>query len=87
VATYDVLCVDVDNGPTWTVTPKNDALYSERGTRQLLAALRPGGVLAVWSAMPVPAYEQLLRSLGCQVNMQLVEVERGEPDVVYVARR
>ena len=84
-ATYDVLCVDVDNGPTWTVTPANDALYDREGTLRLLAALRPGGVLAAWSAMPVPAYEQLLRDLGCTVTVHTVDVARGDPDVVYVA--
>lgn len=86
VATYDVVCVDVDNGPTWTVTPANDALYGENGTAQLMAAVRPGGVLAVWSAMPVPAYESLLRSLSSDVAVYTVDVDRGDPDVVYLAR-
>ena len=85
-ASYDVICVDVDNGPTWTVTPSNGALYDAAGTRMLLAGLRPGGVLAVWSAMPVPAYEQLLRDLGCNVAVYTVAVERGDPDVIYLAR-
>jgi spermidine synthase len=86
-ASYDVMCVDVDNGPTWTVTPANETLYDEHGTSQLLAALRPGGVLAVWSAMPVPAYEHLLRDLGCAVTVHTVDVGRGDPDVVYLAQR
>lgn len=84
--TYDVICVDVDNGPTWTVTPANEALYGDDGTRHLLAALRPGGALAVWSAMPVPAYERLLRDHGCAVAVHTVDVQRGDPDVVYIAR-
>ena len=84
---YDVVCVDVDNGPTWTVTPDNASLYSEAGTRLLLEAVRPGGALAVWSAMPVPEYEALLRQLSASVDMHSVDVARGEPDVVYVARR
>lgn len=90
-STYDVICVDVDNGPTWTVTPANDALYDQAGTALLLAAVRPGGVLAVWSATPVPAYEQLLRDLGCDVEVCTVPVapegaERADPDVIYLAR-
>ena len=84
---YDVVCIDVDNGPTWTVTPANDALYGEDGTHRLLAAVRPGGALAVWSAMPVPAYEEQLRGLATSVEVHTVEVARGEPDVVYVAMR
>jgi spermidine synthase len=86
-AAYDVLCLDVDNGPSWTVRPANDALYDEAGTRRLLSAVRPGGVLTVWSAMPVPDYEALLRRLAATVVVHLVDVQRGNPDVVYVARR
>ena len=90
-ATYDVVCVDVDNGPTWTVTEDNAALYDDSGTQTLLNTLRPGGVLAVWSAMPVPDYEQRLRDLGCEVIVQTVPVApggatRAEPDVIYLAR-
>ena len=86
VATYDVVCVDVDNGPTWTVTENNAALYDDRGTQAMLDTLRPGGVLAVWSAMPVPDYEQRFRNLGCDVVLRTVDVRRGEPDVIYLAR-
>jgi spermidine synthase len=86
-AAYDVVCVDVDNGPTWTVTPANEALYDEDGTKHLLAAVRPGGTLAVWSARHVPEYEATLRRHARSVDVHTVAVERGEPDVVYVARQ
>src|SRR4051794_8586069 len=43
---YDVVCVDIDNGPTWTVTRANAELYGDAGTQALLSAVRPGGVLA-----------------------------------------
>src|SRR3954452_21337451 len=84
---YDVVCVDIDNGPAWTVQPHHDALYDDAGTRALLDVVRPGGVLAVWSAMPVPSYEARLRRLAASVDMTAVGVARGEPDVVYLARR
>ena len=82
---YDIVCLDVDNGPGWTVTEDNAELYSADGLAACVGALVPGGVLAVWSAHRSPAYEQLVReSLG---NLEVVEVEvaRGEPDVVYLA--
>ena len=82
---YDIVCLDVDNGPGWTVTEDNAELYSADGLATCVAALAPGGVLAVWSAHRSPAYEQLVReTLG---NLEVVEVEvaRGEPDVVYLA--
>jgi spermidine synthase len=91
-ASYDVLCVDVDNGPAWTVTPDNDRLYGDGGTLALLAAVRPGGVLSVWSAMAVPDYARRLARLADDVEVVTVEVapqgaSRAAPDVVYLARR
>ena len=82
---YDIVCLDVDNGPGWSVTEDNAELYGADGLAMCVDALVPGGVLAVWSAHRSPAYEQLVReTLG---NLEVVEVEvaRGEPDVVYLA--
>jgi spermidine synthase len=85
---YDVLCLDVDNGPDWTVTAANAGLYSADGLDLCLRALAPGGVLAVWSANVAPSYEALLRTRLDDVQALTVDayVERGEPDVVYVGR-
>lgn len=84
---FDVVCLDVDNGPDWTVTTRNDELYDDAGVRLTAGALAPGGVMSVWSAHAVPAYEQRLRRHLDDVVMHDVPVERGTPDVVYVARR
>lgn len=88
-ATYDVVCLDVDNGPDWTVTAANVALYSKAGLDMCLTALRPGGVLAVWSAAAAPTYEALLRAHLDDVQVLAVQayVDRGGPDVVYLGRR
>jgi spermidine synthase len=86
-AAYDVVCLDVDNGPDWTVTADNTGLYDGAGTQAIVAALRPGGVLAVWSAHAVPAYEERLRAHFEAVTVLTVDVPRGEPDVVYIAER
>jgi spermidine synthase len=82
---FDVVCLDVDNGPHWTVSDSNASLYDDAGTTLLASRLRDDGVLAVWSAASVPWYEQRLRSAFRQVTAHRVAVERGEPDVVYVA--
>lgn len=47
---YDALCLDVDNGPDWTVTDDNQSVYGAEGLALLGQALSTGGVLAVWSA-------------------------------------
>ncbi|MEU1040078.1 spermidine synthase [Streptomyces sp. NPDC005551] len=87
-ATYDALCLDIDNGPDWTVTEGNDSLYSKAGLAGCARALRPGGVLAVWSAQPSPEFEGTLRNAGFQrVRTEEIPVARGVPDVVHLAVR
>jgi spermidine synthase len=83
---FDAICLDVDNGPDWTVTAGNAVLYTEEGLSLLRRRLVPGGVLAVWSAMAAPAFEATLRQRFSAVQVHLVEVPRGDPDHVYVAR-
>ncbi|WP_330240719.1 spermidine synthase [Streptomyces sp. NBC_00525] len=85
---YDALCLDIDNGPDWTVTEENGNLYSPAGLADCRARLRPGGVLAVWSAQPSPAFDQALQNAGFQgVRTEEVGVARGVPDVVHLAIR
>ncbi|WP_077796567.1 spermidine synthase [Streptomyces sp. JHA26] len=84
-ATYDALCLDIDNGPDWTVTEGNDGLYSPAGLAGCARVLRPGGVLAVWSAQPSPEFEETLRNAGFQqVRTEEIPVARGVPDVVHL---
>ncbi|MFL6129988.1 MAG: hypothetical protein ACJ73E_13105 [Mycobacteriales bacterium] len=83
---YDAVCLDVDNGPEWTVTDANGALYGGAGLDALDGRLAPGGTLAVWSANGTPVFEQRLRRRYRTVEVIEIPVARGEPDVVYVAR-
>jgi spermidine synthase len=86
--TYDVLCLDIDNGPDWTVTDGNDGLYSSAGLGDCARVLEPGGVLAVWSAQPSPEFESSLWNAGFQqVRTEEIPVARGVPDVVHLAVR
>lgn len=85
---YDALCLDIDNGPDWTVTEGNGSLYSPTGLAHCRDRLTPGGVLAVWSAQPSPAFERALRNAGFSgVRTEEVAVARGVPDVVHLALR
>ncbi|MEU9185983.1 spermidine synthase [Streptomyces sp. NPDC048484] len=86
--TYDVLCLDIDNGPEWTVTEGNGGLYSGAGLAACARVLRSGGVLAVWSAKPSPDFARSLRNAGFQrVRTEEIPVARGVPDVVHLAVR
>jgi spermidine synthase len=84
---FDAICLDIDNGPDWTVTAGNAALYGDEGLALVERRLAPGGALAVWSAMAAPAFEARLRGRFTGVGVELVEVPRGDPDHVYVATR
>ncbi|WP_371576933.1 spermidine synthase [Streptomyces sp. NBC_01314] len=87
-ATFDALCLDIDNGPEWTVSETNENLYSPAGLASCARVLRPGGVLAVWSAQPSPEFEESLRNAGFQqVRTEEIPVARGVPDVVHLAIR
>ncbi|MCW3816689.1 spermidine synthase [Micromonospora sp. DR5-3] len=84
---FDAICLDIDNGPDWTVFPGNATLYDADGTALLRDRLAADGVLAVWSASAAPAYAERLAELIGPVSTHPVAVPRGEPDVVYLARR
>lgn len=86
-APYDAVCLDVDNGPDWTVVPENAALYGSSGLDAVDRRLAPGGALAVWSAGAAPAFEARLRARYAHVERIEIPVARGEPDIVWVARR
>ena len=61
---YDAILLDVDNGPDGLTREANDRLYAPRGLAAAKAALRPGGILAVWSAAPDRAFARRLAEAG-----------------------
>jgi spermidine synthase len=83
---FDGICLDIDNGPEWTVTDGNSVLYDDAGLDMIAGALSPGGVLAVWSASASTAFAARLAKRFQDVETLLVPVPRGEPDVVFLAR-
>ena len=84
---FDALCLDIDNGPDWTLGEDNAGLYSQEGVDMLRAHLTPGGVLAIWSATASPAFTTTLSQTFAEVETLEVPVPRGEPDVVFLATR
>ncbi|HEY0223884.1 MAG TPA: spermidine synthase [Pseudolabrys sp.] len=66
-AAYDGILLDVDNGPQGMTRKANDRLYDLKGLRAAHAALRPGGVLAVWSSGPDLKFTARLREAGFTV--------------------
>jgi spermidine synthase len=85
-AAFDAICLDVDNGPDWTIDPANDALYRPDGVRLLAEHLRPGGALTVWSSARSTDFERVLAGRFGAVRVVESAVERGPPDIVYLVR-
>jgi spermidine synthase len=67
-ASFDAIALDVDNGPEGLTRDSNDWLYSFAGIAAAQKALRPGGVIAYWSAGPDRDFEDSLRRCGLQVE-------------------
>jgi spermidine synthase len=65
---FDAILLDVDNGPEGLIRKANDALYDLGGLQAIRRALRPRGVLAVWSSGPNLAFTKRLRVAGFEVN-------------------
>jgi spermidine synthase len=65
---WDAILLDVDNGPDGLTRDANNGLYTMRGLEKARAALAPGGVLAVWSAGPDPAFTRRMRDAGFAVE-------------------
>lgn len=86
---YDAILLDVDNGPEGLTRKKNDWLYSMNGLYAAYAALRPRGVLAVWSAGPAEDFLQRLRKVGFDVDEVRVRAfgSKGARHIIWFARR
>lgn len=85
---FDAICLDIDNGPDWTVGDENGTLYSPAGLAACREQLTPGGVLAVWSARPSSTFEETLWNAGfSRVRTEEIPVVRGVPDVVHFATK
>lgn len=84
---YDIVLLDVDNGPEGLSRPKNDSLYGKPGLRLLRASLKQGGVLGVWSAADDGAFDARLRKGRFQVRIHHVKARRtkGPRRTIWIA--
>lgn len=87
---YDAILLDVDNGPSGLVRAANDGLYSVNGLSAAMAALRPGGILAIWSAAPDAAFTKRLKHANFSVEEITVRARsngKGPRHTIWFARR
>jgi spermidine synthase len=87
---YDAILLDVDNGPEGFTRKDNNQLYSDAGIEAAHEALRPAGVLAVWSAGPDAAFTGRLSRAGFEVEEHRVRARGtagGNRHTIWVATR
>jgi len=87
---YDAILLDVDNGPDGLTRRDNDDLYRRDGLAGAKAALRPGGILAIWSAHPDDGFAARLHEAGFLVEeVHVSEAPNGEGSrhVIWFARK
>lgn len=87
---YDAILLDVDNGPEGLTRDSNGGLYGVEGLRAARAALRPGGVLAVWSCAPDRDFAARLRRTGFhmeEVRTRARGRDGGARHVIWLATR
>jgi spermidine synthase len=87
---YDAILLDVDNGPGAVTHSDNDSLYSAAGIRSAHAALRPGGILGLWSSAPDAGYTRRLAAAGFAVEVETVRAGgsgKGPHHTIWLARR
>ena len=87
---WDAILLDVDNGPEAFTLRSNGRLYGDRGVALLRDGLKPGGVLAVWSAHPSAPFERRLHRAGLASRTVKVAARgsgKGPLHYLFVARR
>ncbi|WP_134764815.1 hypothetical protein [Nocardioides sp. 1609] len=82
-ASYDLLLLDVDNGPGYLVHDANAVLYEPPFLRSVRAMLRPGGAVAVWSAAEAPDLERSLAAVFSTTRAERHDVRLQERDEHY----
>jgi len=89
IGSYDAILLDVDNGPDGVTRDANNQLYSMRGLALAKVALKPGGILAVWSARPDASFARRLKDVGFKVEEICVRARgngKGPRHVIWFCR-
>lgn len=83
---FDAICLDIDNGPVWTVTDSNMALYQADRLHVLAGLLTSQGVVAFWSAAASKQFVEQLKNIFKEVKEISIPQDRGAADYIYLAK-
>jgi spermidine synthase len=80
---FDLIMLDVDNGPEGLTRKANDRLYDRQGIATARDALRPEGVLGYWASGPNQAFARRLRESGLDVKETSLRATKGSRGVKH----
>jgi spermidine synthase len=85
---FDGILLDVDNGPQGLTRDSNNWLYSPDGLTAAYTALRPNGILAVWSSTPERSFSMRLRKMGFAVEeVRISSNAHDDRHTIWLAQR
>ena len=87
---WDAILLDVDNGPKGLTRQANDYLYTRSGLKTFFLALRPGGILAIWSSGADEAFTRRLKQCGFQTKILSVRARKsgkGGKHTIWIAEK
>ena len=87
---YDAILLDVDNGPDGMVRADNNRIYSRTGLGKARDALKPGGIVSVWSAAPDHGFRRRLKEAGFAVEEKSVRSRpnnKGAHHTIWFGRK
>ncbi len=86
---FDAILLDVDNGPEAMTHSDNNWLYSLKGLNAIYKALRPEGIVAIWSARQDQLFTIRLKKAGFKVSMRTVRarVGKGSRHTIFLAQK
>jgi spermidine synthase len=90
LSTYDLVLLDVDNGPGYLVHPSNEAVYQRDFLSATRSIIDAGGALAVWSSSPAPELAETMQQVFGNCTEHRYDVllqERPEEYLLYLSRR
>ena len=76
-ARYDAILLDVDNGPSAMTQDDNGKLYKASGLAKIRRALKPGGIVAFWSAYADPRFLRTLEQAGFKAAEHKAGAHKG----------
>jgi spermidine synthase len=85
---FDVIALDVDNGPEAICGEHNETLYDRQGLRRLHDQLNPEGTLLLWSAFDSETYVEDAKQSGFHVTTEVVEIpETGWTHYIFICKK